>query len=400
MKLIIDGNNFSQINKIRFLLNQYMPKARSIIGEDFINDNMKIDRYLSMSLDDRIELFKYELAKLQDNFTKNLKLRDDVFHVNSPISFYVLERYISDNVEKYDPSFTDYLFMYLFDRIPSNVNICIFENEQIKFEKYSYRWYLPKREEYYKETVRKLQNNDRFTAHYISESNFDLVSTVNRDIDQIDLIYPITFVLDIDDVILDWQGDISEKNFSNKDITKNFIVDFEKYCENGNYEENIETIKEKMNLILEYYDNRMPVNLVILTARDKEENKNFLKLLGNKILYSFINGRDICNISFDPRTNIIADSTRWLLGGSTFFKGYAINRLFSNILDKFEYTTNGLVFFDDRDKYIITAYHSLKFHQKYPDFVLKDRDIFLRSTKINNNKVFCTGSIFNPGLER
>lgn len=374
MKLMIDGTYYTKTKELFDTLQQYMKRAVLIDNSELCNTIYSLK---GCNEHERESFYRNALNVVSSGFNQSVPpLTDTIQYRSFLISAYMFEKMESWLNPKVKP-LTDLLYKMLVSNYGSDICFSVYYNRpqdlQYVDDKSGYFGdpyyqdnpdYIRKFHESYEKLLNKFikdPNCNFYLKNTILDASF-LLFKLDAQAQRVNLKYPDTLILDIDDVLVNYQGDlknnalITRSQFNDKD----FVADCMSYIEDG-------FIMDNLFYFLDDYFKIMPkvdkVNLVILTARAKGTEHNFLMVFSHlleKYLAQYVKNTGK-TIDYNKETNLLANVTYSNLNGATFFKSYAVNYIFSSIVDKYGSKKNSLVYYDDREKYINAAYDSVKF---------------------------------------
>ena len=428
MKLIYDGIYDKSLNRLIKTMYNYVPESDVVISTPYIENFNTIRMFPA-----RVRKNIYDIAYKDTlkEFKYNNDKYADVYQEGSIITCYVVERLIehvkySKNTDEIIPlgvktSRAIKLLDEFIENTPEEAVVCIIAYPDIllrKTQDFVDPRYTLSNEEYgnvdeirkyysdmlgfdamplintfYNEAYSYLEASKerKFKVHKLENTNLDsYADKIWNAAERVILPNRLTFAIDIDDVLVNYDH---EKNLKleYRDYDKEFKKDCRRYFYDGYFESNFQRLMKYMEDVMGKVT--IPqANIVILTARNRKKDDSFLKFFTEELyssLYVYTNKEDY--LKFSGESDVLANPSD-VYTGATFFKSYSIANLYSRIcMDK--RTKNGLVFIDDRIKYVKAALDTVS---KIPDKLVKSgmaesidpRNVGLKNVFFNDRIIY------------
>ena len=398
LKLILDGMLTQSSRNSFFEMQNYIPGITVAIQEDLTKEVA----LLAKDDSDRFSYYREVAEGTHKVFKKNISRYSDNIQLRSPLNIYAAERLflsrygIEDRDAKKEAERLLISLIKPYARIDSRMFIEIRDKaEPINISNFIDLVAGPKSiefdllTEYYckgYDILRRLNKKMKVYKEgedYIRKQIYDpIINQANK----VKLTYPYTIVLDIDGVILDWEGDDILQPLRYLYVGAGQTEEYNKACweliSHLNAAKNISNIGR---FIIDeiFRKNLKSFNLVILTARPKYEDMPFIKRLGQFLLTELSDIIKSKEIAFGINTNILANPS-FYLGGSSMFKGLSMKILFERMTHK-----SGLYFIDDREKYVEAAKKSIINSESFSSKIQST----IREKKLGANKVYLFSNI-------
>lgn len=366
MYLILDGTPFSKIEVFYNRMKKHLVNAEYM---DYSTDVSKFKDLMDRPTWYRSE--KYFLlnqiiqAKIKPNKFDFVELKSVL------IDCYINERLKKAKYTEEDMNLQNILYDYLINSLDSSIDLSLFyisKNDIPEFvsdlPSEQNKSYISRYLFEYSKLIEKLQSDkNRKFKLYTSTIEADLIfNVIESRINCIKLTTPNLLILDIDDVLVNFQGD----HINNLILKDSNVYDYstklvkcQEYLDNGNFESNFVYI---MNDYLSFTKAK-EFDIVILTARNEVNDSIFFKVLIDNI-QRLLKKYNYTGAIFNADTNVLAAITHDFFSGSTFFKSYVMNYLHTKHTSQNVSIPNSLVYYEDRIKYIDSVYKNLSFNNE------------------------------------